>query len=164
MIALRIPEVKQFMAKILIQNVFDNFLLKELEMNTFNKFRVDGRINKSYFNTDELEALGGREYSKWSEVRPFVLSLVKGNKTPLSFHIVLQLSHENTEAILRRANLMQYLDDITGLYFNIRYENGELTGITGTGFKTFSLDKTIDHEWDENMKKFLKYHEIPVEV
>lgn len=69
MIALHILDVKDFMAKLLIQTVFDNFLLTEMEINTFTKFQIQGRINKSYFSSDEIELLQDRSLVKWNEVR-----------------------------------------------------------------------------------------------
>ena len=42
------------------------------------------------------------------------------------------------------------------LYINIQYENHEMICVTGTSMKQFTLDRTLENEWDENVKKFLK--------
>lgn len=164
MIALNIADIKGFMEKLLLQNVFDNFLLTELEINTFTKFQIQGRLNRSYYSSDEMEQLHDRSIAKWSEIRPYAFQIVKGNKTPVSFQIVLQLSEENVEKLLHSSGIPMNPGDVTGLYMHLKFEAGHLTIITGTGVKTFTLDKTLDKEWDEMTKKFLKHHEIVFEV
>ena len=44
---------------------------------------------------------------------------------------------------------------------NIRYEDGELFCVTGTSVNFFTLDKSLETEWDEAVKGFLKEHQIP---
>jgi len=45
---------------------------------------------------------------------------------------------------------------VGGLYLNVRFEKGELRIITGTAIKTFTLDKTLEQEWDIKVKAMLK--------
>ena len=160
MIALKIVEVKPFMAKLLIQNIFDEFLLSEFTMNTFARFQINGKLNQEYFSNEEIETMGDRTYSKWKEVKPFALSIVKGNKTPLSFHITLMLTKKQIAQVLQTSGVMMSPEEISGLYFHIKYESSTLQIITGTGLKTFTLDKTLEHAWDEQVKDFIKKHEI----
>ena len=49
-----------------------------------------------------------------------------------------------------------YPDQVGGLYINIQYENHEMICVTGTSMKQFTMDRTLENEWDENVKKFLK--------
>lgn len=160
MIALKIPDVKVFMEKLLLQNVFDNFLISELEMNTFIKFQIQGRINRAYYSTDELEELKERSLAKWSEVKPYAYQMVRGHKTPVSFHILLQLTEENRIKTVEGLGLSIRPEEVSGLYMNIKYEANQLFIISGTGMKTFTLDKTLDKEWDDMTKRFLKKNEI----
>ncbi|BCN30261.1 DUF5721 family protein [Anaeromicropila herbilytica] len=163
MISLKIADVKAFMSSLLIHETFDNFLLVELDIATFNNFHISGYLNKNFYSTDELELLEDREYSKWSEVKSVAVNLIKGKKTPLSFKVVFLLSKQNIEKILSRGNLNFRLEEINGLFLNMKFENGELRLITGTSLKTFSLDKSLENEWDANMKSFLKHYEIAFE-
>ncbi len=158
--ALQILEVKPFMGKLLIQSVFDDFLLSELTMNTFNRFQISGKLNLDFYSTQELETLGARTYSKWSEVKPIVYSLVRGSKTPLSFHISLILGREQVESIIRNSGIMMQAKEVSGLYFHIKYENTKLYIITGIGLTQFTLDRTLEHVWDEQVKSFLKKNEL----
>ena len=43
-----------------------------------------------------------------------------------------------------------------GLYINIQYENQEMTCVTGTSMNVFTMDRTLEREWDESVKQFLK--------
>ena len=51
-------------------------------------------------------------------------------------------------------------DQVNGLYLNIRYEEGKLFCVTGTSVSIFTLDKTLDMEWDQAVRSFLKKNEI----
>ncbi|MGB8455302.1 MAG: DUF5721 family protein [Anaerocolumna sp.] len=163
MISLKIIDIKAFMSSLLVQNVFDNFLLSELQIKTFNHFQISGNINEEYFSNEELEKLEGRKYSTWGEIKPVAYSLIKGNKLPLSIKIILLLSLPNVENTLRKSGAAVPLIDINGLYLNIRFDKGSLLLITGTSIKSFSMDKTLERAWDEDLKKFLKYYEIAAE-
>ena len=50
-----------------------------------------------------------------------------------------------------------------GLYLNIHFENGRLSCVTGTSFKTFTLDKTLEHVWDEYAERFFIHKGIDFE-
>ena len=54
--------------------------------------------------------------------------------------------------------------DVQGLYLNIRYDGTHLTCVTGTSFKSFMMDKTLEREWDEMVKKFFLKKEIEFEL
>lgn len=151
------------MNKLLLQNVFDNFLVSEVEVNMANRHVIQGELNKSFLSNDELEALNGRQYSTWSEIRPMVLQLMKGNRTPTSFKMVFILSKSNTEHVIEKNGLPFRYEDLGGLFLNIRFDSNGLYFITGTSIKVFTLDKTLDQVWDKDVRTFLKYHEIACE-
>lgn len=160
MIALNIPEIKTFMAKLLTQNTFDTYLLREMELQTFTNYSITGQFNEEFFNKDELEARRGNHHILWSDVRSIAFSMIKGNKTPLSLKIVFQLSTESTEALIQTTGGRLRMEEVGGLYLNVRFEKGELSIITGTAIKTFTLDKTLEKEWDTEVKRFLHEYNI----
>ena len=55
MIALKITNVKQFMAKLLAGEDFDAFLLEEAVISTYNTFTIDGRQNREFYTAVEWE-------------------------------------------------------------------------------------------------------------
>lgn len=163
MISLKVEEVKTFMNKLLLQNVFDNFLVSEVEVNTANRFVIKGDLNKNFFSTDEIEILDGRNYSTWAELKPIIFQIIKGNRTPLSFKMVFLLSKSNTENVLAKSGLPYKYEDIGGFFLNIRFDQNGLYLITGTSMKIFTLDQSINQVWDKDVKTFIKHHEIAFE-
>lgn len=163
MISLKILDVKILMSSLLVQNVFDTFLLSELELTTYNQFKISGRLNRSWYSSEELEQLDERQYSKWSEIKPFAYQLIKGNKTPTAFKIVFLLPSEEVKELINNMGNSFSASDIDGLFMNLRYEKGVLHIITGTSMKTFTLDKSLEQEWDSKVKMFFRKHEITFE-
>ena len=163
MVALQIQDIKNFMSRLLLSQTFDSFLLVEGTITTYNTFRIDGRVHKDFFTEEELEEkdLHHREFSLWKEVKPFCLELIKGKKTPLGFRFTFQLSRANTEKLLASSGITSILpENVSGLLLNVRYDNGALNIITATNLTLFTLDKSLEHAWDDMVKRFLKQQEI----
>ena len=163
MISLKISNIKQFTSKLFLQETFDHFLVSEAVITTFNTFHIDGNLNGDFYTDVETEQLEDKQYSTWKMIRPICFQLIKGNKLPLAFKIVLRLTKENTTKVLEAANLIDQFD-VDALYVNILYKNGQVSCVTGTALKQFTLDKTIEHVWDEMMKKFFIKHEIDFDM
>ena len=161
MISLKIIDVKAFMSNILIHSTFDQFLMWEMDITTYNYFHISGKVNNNWYEEGEETPTEG--YSYWKTVKPFAFQVMKGQKTPQTFKIVLQLSRENTQNILTDGDMTYNIDDISGLFLNIKFENNELHMITGTSLKTFTFDKSIDYAWDNYVRSFLKQCQITTE-
>ena len=164
MIALEITDIGDFMKKFLIQNVFDQFYLLEGEVATFSTFRMEGRLNDVWYMSDETELLQNRQWSMWSDMKPVAFLLMKGKKLPVSFRFVLQLSDTNTDWLLNKYHMEDLKEQIGGLYLNIRYQDKKLVCVTGLSFKTFVMDKTLEHLWDDTARQFMKQSGISVLV
>lgn len=146
-----------------MNTTFDHFILREMEIQTFTNFQVSGQFNEAFFTKEELEERENRRTILWSEVKSIALSIIKGSKTPLSFKVVFQLPSDGTEQLLQKLSGRLRADEVGGLYMNIRFEMGELHIITGTAIKTFTLDKTLEQEWDLQVKEFMKQQGITAE-
>ena len=163
MIALQVQDIKNFMSKLLIGTDFDAFWLSEATVTTSITYTLDGLLHPDFFDTQEAELLQaeGREYTLWKDIKPFCFSIMKGKKTPLHFKIVFLLSRKNVEKLLQDHPLGLTTEDIFGLFVNFQYDGTHLTCTTGTSLKTFTLDKTLDHVWDDLIQKFFKQQKIP---
>ena len=161
MIALNIEEMKPFTTKLFVGEVFDRFLVKEASVTTFNTFTIDGTVRSGYYSREEQEEMKIGQLSTWAMMKPFCFSLIKGKRLPISFRIILQMSKEGTERFLASRQIPFTSDQVKGLYINIRYEEDKLICVTGTSVSVFTLDKTLDGEWDQAFKGFLKRNEIP---
>lgn len=164
MIALQIADIKTFMKKLLLSESFDRFMLLEGSITTFNTFHIDGVLQKSYYTAQEQELLQDRPLSFWGEVRPFCLELIKGKKTPLSFRFTFQLSSSNTARLLTQAGIQIPPEQVRGLLMNLRYDGHALQCTTGTSVTVFTLDKKLDHAWDDMVQKYFHQQGIPFEL
>ncbi|MDR1549739.1 MAG: DUF5721 family protein [Hungatella sp.] len=160
MIALKIEDLKLFTSKLFVGEVFDRFLAKEAVIVTYNTFTIDGTMRSGYYSKDEMEEMNIGQLSAWAMMKPFCFSLIKGKRLPVSFRIILQMSKEGTERFLASRQVALTPDQVKGLYINVRYEEDKLTCVTGTSVSVFTLDKTLDEEWDQAFKGFLKQNEI----
>lgn len=163
MIALQISDNKSFMGQLLLHEAFDNFLVNEVDLSVAYSVHMNGKINKDWLDDSEKEALEGREYSTWKELKGVVYQMIRGNRSPLSMKIVFALNSNNLEKIVKRTGGTWKASDVEGLYLNIRYENGQTFLITGTSYRTFTLDKSLEHEWDDSVKTYLKHYQISFE-
>lgn len=164
MIALQIADIKAFMKRLLLSETFDRFLLLEGSITTFNTFHIDGALQKSYFTQEEQEQIGNRPLSFWEEVRPFCFELIKGKKTPLSFRFTFQLSASNVEKLLFQTGIHIPSDQVRGLFINLRYDGKTLTCTTGISLAIFTMDKKLDHAWDDMVQKYFHQQGIPFEI
>lgn len=160
MISLKILDIKSFMSNLLIQQVFDEFLLSELEIKTYNSFKMSGKRNKMWYTDEEWEELEQKEYSRWLEIKPIAFQLIKGNKTPSSFKVVFLLPTDKVEQLLLKESVGFTKEDINGLFLNLYYENNALHIITGTSIRIFTMDKKMDMIWDQFIREFLKNSKI----
>ena len=161
--ALKVLEVKSFMSQLFLGESFDLFLFYELEIQTANQYKINGRISRKWYDSDELEKIGNREYSFWREMRGFAFQIIKGNKSPQSMKIVFSLPKENVRKVLEKSGAGFLPEQVEGLFLNVKYENGELYLITGSSLHVFSMDKTLEQEWDKEVVVFLRKCGIPCE-
>lgn len=153
--SIQVDEVKNFTARLFLKDDFNDFLLNEAVIRTYNTFTIDGHIQKDFYSAEEYEVLKEKELSSWSNMRDICFSLIKGNKTPLSFKIVFQLSSEKIKELLKENGNENQYDSIEGLYLNIKYENRSIQCISGTSLRSFTMDKSVENMWDNYIDKFL---------
>lgn len=164
MVALKIEDAKAFTNGLFVGNLFDAFLLREAEITTYNRFTIDGRISRGYYSEEERAEKGLEDYSFWSTIRPICFSLVKGKRLPESFRLVFQLDREKTAAFINSRVTGIQPEQVNGLYINVHFENKELKCVSGTSLKIFTLDKILENEWDEWVKRFLKENKVAFSI
>lgn len=159
--SLQFPDVKDFMTKLLAADPFDAFLLSEASITTFTTFHIDGVFHPDYFGNAERESLPDAPFPSWKLVRPFFFDLVKGKNTPLNFKIVFRLADYNVERLLAQSGVSLHAQDVSGLFLNIYYNGKNAFCTTGTSLRIFTLDRTLEHDWDAMVQKFLRQKQIP---
>lgn len=147
---------KNCMSHLLLKDTFDNFSFIEGEITTFNKFTISGFLQDDFFDEKPEET-----YSRWNKTRDFCFQIIRGKRTPLGFKIVLALPEDQVPYFLTAHGLTGYRpEEIRGLYLNFHYDGHHLQCITGTSLNTFTMDKSIEREWDQEVKAILKSRSI----
>ncbi|MDY4692803.1 MAG: DUF5721 family protein [Blautia sp.] len=161
MLALTIMNIKDFMNKLLIGNVFDHFSLVEATITTFNIFNIDGRLQQDFFDSDIKDSLREKcmEYSIWHDIKPFCFSIIRGKRTPLNFKIILQVPQRQVQKLLADKKVI-LPDNICSLYLNLQYKNQSLLCTSGVSYSSFFQDRKLEHLWDDYLKDFLTGHGI----
>jgi len=165
MIALRLSDKKTFMNQLLCSEIFDRFLLLEASVATEDTFSIDGRINASFYTKEELDEqnLSDAKILPYAKLRPICYQLIRGSHTPVSFKFILMLSPQNTANTLLHSESGFTESDIKGIFLNLTFQNGQLLLTTGISYASFSMDHTLDQEWDLLVKKFLNKYAIAFE-
>ena len=163
MLALKITDVKDFMNKLLIGEVFDRFSLVEASVTTFNTFTINGKLHYDFFDTDTKAAFeeNSTEYSLWHDVKPYCFSIIRGRRTPLNFRIVFELSPDQARSMLKNEKDINSPD--CNFFLNIQFKNQTLLCTTGVSYSSFSLDKRLEHLWDDSLTSFFSSHHISFE-
>ena len=82
MLALSISDVRGFMVKLLKEDIFDDFQLRNAVVNAFARFEIYGATN------------GGCVL--WGAVRPHVFGIIKGGTPPKSVKVIFAQEAEGT--------------------------------------------------------------------
>ncbi|MBO6164180.1 MAG: hypothetical protein J6N77_03930 [Lachnospiraceae bacterium] len=154
MIGLRIADIRDFTSRLFVKDTFDSFELAEAEFVTRYTTTLDGTLTEP--QEDHLHAT-------WGQVRPVAYAVIRGKELPHSFRLVLRLSDENVKKTLASLGLSISPEEVGALFLNILYNHEQLTVVTGCSLKTFSLDKTLEKEWDRLARRFFAKNQIPVE-
>ncbi len=160
MLALQIEDIKQFMIQLFSEKTFDGFLLYEAKIHMSVSYVIDGSLNLDFFDQDEKELLENRSYARWDEQKQMIFSMIRGKKTPADMQIILMQSPKNVESMIVSHNIAYRPEDVRGLFLNIRYKDGKLICTTGVSLKTFTMDKSLEHLWEEMIMKYFKQKKI----
>lgn len=165
MIALELPEIRIFMNKLLCTEIFDNFLLQEASIQNSIHYHIVGTFHADFYSQEELEQehLAGLSFIPYGKVRTQCFDLIKGKRTPSFFKFVLLLSPANLEKTLQQTGSALTSQDVSAVFINLKFQNNKLLLTTGISYRTFTIDKTLEREWDALIKKFLKNHDIVFE-
>ena len=77
--------------------------------------------------------------------------------------VVFYLSRENKLRLIHRVGGDWKENDVSQFCLNMKYENGEMILTTGVAYSIFTMDHTMQEQWDYDLKKYLKYYEIEYE-
>ena len=99
-----------------------------------------------------------------AETGIFMRHIIKGKQAPSSFHFVLMLKPEHVTALLEQAGESQLDAFVQSFLITVRFSDSVMTIVTGTAYKSFTLDKSADTLWDKSLQKFLTSRQIAFEL
>ncbi len=161
MVQLIIEDIKKLTDLLFVQETFDRFLMREAHFVTGVTVDLDGQLNQDFFDTDEFSSLPDQNTVSWGSVKKLCFQIIKGRKLPKRFQIVLKLAGTDISPWLAKNGLNLASDAVKGLFITFRYENQQLTCTSGTALSVFTLDKSLDQAWDQQVVKFFKAIEVP---
>ncbi len=153
MLAERIENQKSWMAALLTSEYFDAWELVTGNVVIYASFTIDGQYHGAFFEEEAPEAQKVR-YTSWKELRPHFLALIRGKRLPLSFKFIFRLPDKETADLIRESGSGIPPEDVYGLYLNLGYENGEMTLTTGSSYRSFLPERTLDRAFDEYIEKY----------
>ena len=159
MTSVSIKDIKKFMSDLLIGESFDIFNVKDVDIMTFANYRIDGSVNRQYYTDEDYENLSDKEYVFWKSVKPFVLSVIKGNKLPTYMKLTLLCPANKLTDFDAYTSNNELASAVSRLVINIRFENETLNVVTGVSYKGFTLDKSLENQWDGYIEEFLSKYE-----
>lgn len=147
-----IEEKAEYMRTLFEEERYDSFYLHEVRVKTNVDYYINGKINPEYFDTEQQPLLS--EYIAWKDIKQTIFDFIRGNRLPISFKIILMFNRENIERLLEMNNLSFKQEDVAALFMNVVYEHDRLSVTTGTSIKIFTMDKTLEHVWDETVRRY----------
>ena len=101
-------KAKASMSHLLLKETFDKFSFIEADITTFNRFTIDGFLQKDFFDEQPTEA-----HARWKDVREHCFRIIRGQRTPLNFKIVLSLAPSHFDTFLKKSSLPDSLPGIS---------------------------------------------------
>lgn len=166
MIALHITDVSKMMQVLLTSPSFDLFSMQEVAISKDVSLFLEGRIHTEYYSSEDLSTnpnLASAEFAPWGSYRSLLSEFIGEGQTPLSFKFVLQAPHSYMQKLLTSPDFTADPSLVKSLNLTFRYENMTLTCLTGTAFRTFVPDKSLDTLWDQAIRKSLSNMQIGFE-
>ena len=171
-------DIKSFMNTLLRTEVLDFLEVRSVDIHTFTHFNISGeRIvqkaepvaapveekketspEKSAVPAEnpaliQMEQIEKTTYCKWAEIKPYAFDMIKGQTKPGHIKIVFSLEAEKAQILHKNAAAM---------HLNILFNGEEAYLTSATSQLKFALDKTVDHAWEDYLKKFFAKHGIKV--
>jgi len=148
--------IKAFMNALLTSETFDFFEVRGVDISTLTHFNISGQKlagEKTEAAADGEEKPAKACYCKWAEIRPFAFNLIKGGARPSYIKIVFSMES---------AMAAKLHENAAAMYLNILYTADELYFTSATAQKGFSLDKSLDHVWEDYLIEFFRSNSIEV--
>jgi len=152
-------DVKEFMGALLMSEKFDCLEVRGVDVTTFTHFNISGQkivlaASAAAEEDDENEAEEVKVkavYCKWMEIRPIVHSFIKGGAKPSYMKIIFSIGSDEA---------LKIHENGAAMYLNVAYNGEEVFFTSATAQRGFSLDKSLDHVWEDYLVEFFRVNAI----
>lgn len=158
MFAQTIEDKKEFTKHLFIEDTFDYFLLCKANFHHNIDYTIDGKLNANFFDSEDQDAINYQKYVYWKEVKPLLFQMIKGKRSPLAFQIVFSVTPKQITHLIEKNHLSIDASTVEGLYLNINFSNQELLATSGISLSIFSLDRSLEQVWEENLTDFFTHN------
>ena len=157
-----IKNIRELMLNLLTRDTFDGFTVSEVTVRTFVTYTIDGTFQKDFFTKEEQESDGFQKevFASYASVRKFLFEIIKGKRTPTYMKIVFHAPAVLITDLIEKSASTLARDDVNSLSLTVSYQNGAATILTGTNYRVFSADRSLDEEWDSFLERFLTKNNI----
>lgn len=166
MIGLQIKNIKDFMNHLFIKSSFDWLDLVEAVIVKEYTLTIEGKRNEPrgrYLEAEPQERdRDASEYLSYQEMRPLLLTHIRGKETPQMIRMTLSLPSEKLAERIE-GDLTAATSQIERFLVNIRFGSQGLSLVTGVSYRSFSMEKERERLWDRYLKEFLLKEEIAFE-
>lgn len=155
MLALAITEsdVKDFMNRLLREDLFDAYEVRSVEIAALTRVDISGMAEQEQRDNNETKT--ARPFVTWSQLRPLVYAIIKNGSRPRLLKIVFACDDQTTASVHPNAS---------ALFLNLLYENGMVQFTAATSQKLFTMDKTLDAQWEEKVIDFFAKSNVRVQM
>lgn len=163
--AINVLDIKPFMQLLFQTPTLDSYQFVSATILTDISYTLDGHVNQSFFNEDELSTLGisNHNYLPWSIAKEKVFLLIKGKKTPTQLKIILRANEDNTSQLLNSTKSSLKPSDIDGVFLNIIFQENDLNVICGISYQIFTMEKELEAEFVNSIIALFKSSNITCE-
>jgi len=155
-------DVKAFMGALIMSETFDFLEVRGVDIITFTHFNISGQKklpvppeagpDNDGSSVDKPEKIKAT-YCKWEEIRPFVHNIIKGGARPSYMKIIFSMESEQA---------VKLHENSAAMYLNVAYNGEEVFFTSATAQRGFSLDKSLDHVWEDYLTQFFRGHGMKV--
>lgn len=134
------------MRTLLTGEEFDNWNLIQAKIQKDITYDLNGQLFKEFFD----EEVG--QFIKWKDIKHIIFEIIRGKKLPIYMMIILREDEK-------------YKDDKEkGRILNMTFKAGEMRVATGISYNSFTLDKSDENVWDEEVSSLFDRLGIKLEL
>lgn len=147
--AYKAEELRAFTGALFRSESFDQFLLCEASFQTAFSLEIDGKRTSDWYSAEEEQAQQLEAFVRWGEVRELAFQTIRGKRAPRAFRLVLRLNRQESAAFLEKSGTRLRPEEVSGLYWNLQYEEKTLRLVSGVSVTVFPGDKALEQLWDQ---------------